>query len=145
MVKQLWLRLIHRLQSLSLIELPPNLLLEKHTTLELINLVKRILTGPRTCMYDSSTAPKVVHEVVLKPGPASPRSGFISRVKLVGGCRLVIIAQPIQFEIWDISAARRIWTCPAHIPHRCAELWVNGRRLTVVVIYREPYVPSLAW
>ncbi|KAJ7182270.1 hypothetical protein C8R43DRAFT_1144026 [Mycena crocata] len=53
-VKQLWLRQIRNLQALSLIELPPGVSLQNHTTAELIELVKSILAGPSTLTHGLS-------------------------------------------------------------------------------------------
>jgi hypothetical protein len=143
MVKQLWLRLIQNLQTLSLIELPPNDQLEMRTTLELIDLVKRTITGPRTWARGCSTTPKVLHRVLLRTGPTglgSIRSPLL--VKLLAGCRLVAVRQPLLFEIWDISTGRRIWTRDGQVTNFGAQLCDDGRKLTLGIIYRELYVHS---
>ncbi|KAJ7628296.1 hypothetical protein B0H17DRAFT_1340088, partial [Mycena rosella] len=142
MVKQVWLRLIRHLETLSLMELPPNALLETLTTPELIDLVKRIVSGPRTWARGCLTAPKVRHRVLLTPEPGVESGGSPFPVKLLAACRLVAVRGPLLFEIWDISTGRRLWSRGCRVTNVGAQLCDNGRKLTLGIICRDPHWPT---
>ncbi|KAJ7495226.1 hypothetical protein FB451DRAFT_1213639 [Mycena latifolia] len=135
-VKQLWLSLIRDLQSLHLIELPPGLALANRTTLELIDLVKCIVSGPRTLASTSSSAPTIAEEVVLRSGPCTTWL----RVKLLQGSRCVMLIRLTSLELWDISPPRQIWVRPDHVLSVGAQLVENGNKLTVCLVYRPTHV-----
>ncbi|KAJ7495218.1 hypothetical protein FB451DRAFT_1477804 [Mycena latifolia] len=134
LVKQLWLNLIRDLDSRYLIELPPGLILKHKTTVELIDLVKRIIIGPRTLARTSSSRPTIIEELVLPSGPWTPSV----RVKLVHGGRRVMIIGLTALELWDISPPRRIWFRPDHVISVGAGVVDNRNRVTVYLVYRRP-------
>ncbi|KAJ6564696.1 hypothetical protein B0H19DRAFT_1259114 [Mycena capillaripes] len=112
-VKQLWISLVRDLIHRSLLELPPDFVVNQHSTTELIDLVKRNVTGPRTWVptAEPSNTPA---SIVVVPANIKRIIGTKgdSKVKLVNGGRHIVIAHPTAVEIWDVATRRRLWTRP---------------------------------
>ncbi|KAF8188437.1 hypothetical protein K438DRAFT_1833556 [Mycena galopus ATCC 62051] len=122
MTKQIWIFLIQTLQSCSIIALPPGTELGTCSTEELVKMVKRTITGPRTLACTSLLPPTIFHEVVL------PAESLITReeyhypiVKLVGG-RCVVLVRRESLEVWDIFTQRKIYNHQGRTDWPTAEL-----------------------
>ncbi|KAJ7144530.1 hypothetical protein C8R44DRAFT_846281 [Mycena epipterygia] len=112
--KQLWISHVKNLIQTSLIELPPALTLDELSAVRLIDLVKRLVTGPTTW---SQGSPTVSSEVVIQrlANHILPFHGYCS-AKLVSGGRHIIMIHEPTLEIWDVAAQRLIWTRQTYRP-----------------------------
>jgi hypothetical protein len=72
------------------------------STAELINLVKRGITG--TTAAPPSDFPREVI-IALAGANNSPR-----RVKLIKGGRHIVVARTISLEIWDVATQKLVWS-----------------------------------
>ncbi|KAJ6541376.1 hypothetical protein B0H19DRAFT_315120 [Mycena capillaripes] len=121
MTKQIWIFLVQTLQSCSIIALPPGTELATCGTEELVKMVKRTVTGPRTLACTTLLPPTIFHEVVLPAESLITREYHYPIVKLVGG-RCVVLVRRESLEVWDIFTQRKIYNHQGRTDWPAAEL-----------------------
>ncbi|KAJ7487022.1 hypothetical protein FB451DRAFT_775914 [Mycena latifolia] len=107
--KQLWLLHVQDLVDRSLIELPPSVTLLSLSTADLIDLVRRLVTGPAT--WAAGQSPQVSTEISIRMMHDQP-AGFLgrSRVKLLDGGRHILFSCETLLELWDVATQQLVWS-----------------------------------
>ncbi|KAJ7465994.1 hypothetical protein FB451DRAFT_418685 [Mycena latifolia] len=139
---KLWISVVRDLSSRYLIDPPAEENLEKLSTAELIQQVKRGVSGPLTWSPASSMPPTLCRQIELS---LESLWGESSRVDfLPEGRHIVFYKQTSTFsravECWDVHRARRVWgwASPDHLVERAKFDFRRGGSEAVVTlrIYR---------
>ena len=107
--KQLWVLHLKDLIRRSLIELPTSITLETLSTTSLVDLVRRLMTGPATWADGSSS--KISTEISLIPADHFTGRRYY-QVKLFNGGRYLLCQCDVGPELWDVATQRLVWTQP---------------------------------
>ncbi|KAJ6523385.1 hypothetical protein DFH09DRAFT_1190509 [Mycena vulgaris] len=115
LVKQLWILLITSLVNRGLLELSPNIDLKDQSTPELIDQVKRAVSGPRSWIPsdEPSPTPSTTLTVPAKINPYGNSGDW--RVKLLNGGRHIVVVDRATVKIWDVRTQRCIWTRSVYV------------------------------
>ncbi|KAJ6537213.1 hypothetical protein DFH09DRAFT_1369183 [Mycena vulgaris] len=108
--KQLWLAILRNLSSRWLMDPPPPEVLQTFSTTQLIEEVKRVITGPRTWSSVSSAPPTVSRQIIVTFDHLQNQGD----VKFLPDGRHFLMNKPSSplsrgVECWDVHCGRCVW------------------------------------
>ncbi|KAJ7463274.1 hypothetical protein FB451DRAFT_1266039 [Mycena latifolia] len=122
--KSVWLVLLGDLQRRSILDSVYTPHLNNLSTDELMNLVKRLLSGPKTWNpLDSHRTLEVSKEIILRPGfPSGPGARpWENETKLLPSGRYLLFKNTDMLELWDVTEHRLVWT---HTSQLSSSAWI---------------------
>jgi hypothetical protein len=127
--KQLWIALVEDLAAGALIDLPQSRSLADYSVQELIELVKRTVTGPVT--WSREDTPPTLAEEILLP------ECFLrtAKVELLPGGRYILALRESSLELWNVNGTIPIWTTISDL-HTIPAFEVAGSGSSVVIFLR---------
>lgn len=138
MVKQLWIWIIEGLIRECLIEVPPYFTPTQFSALEIIAIIKQVMTGPRT-WGPPSPSPTVLTriEMTISSRPVGRFQGD-SVLKIANGGRQIVVSHQNGLEIWDVTSERRMWRRRERILSMAADTGrSDGTSVTVALLSRD--------
>ncbi|KAJ6531996.1 hypothetical protein B0H19DRAFT_464229 [Mycena capillaripes] len=112
--KSVWLALLTDLKRRNFLEQGYTPVLQELSTEELINLVKRILTGPETwsLQQNGCVNPQIAKQILLHPTVTRGRlpNQNLTDYKLVCGGRYCLYNSNNIIECWDVAEDILLWT-----------------------------------
>ncbi|KAJ6580734.1 hypothetical protein B0H19DRAFT_1112229 [Mycena capillaripes] len=137
--KSVWLALLVDLKRRSFLDEGSTPKLHELSTEELINLVKRILTGPDTwwpSQTEGSFIPNVAKQIVLHP-TVTHGEGILTyenEQKLVRGGRHVLFNNNHTLECWSVAEDNLVWTHESgSVLEFAAEVADDGDSLVIMI------------
>ncbi|KAJ7164284.1 hypothetical protein C8R46DRAFT_1099222 [Mycena filopes] len=142
--KSVWLSLLHDLKRRFILSdaVSPNL--EEASTSDLINAVKRLLTGPDTWTPTSAGfTPEVAQRITLHP-TIHLGDGILNwenEARLSPSGRFVLFNNWRSLECWDVGADRMIWAYVSRLEHSrvlafAVDEVVDGDALVIMICER---------
>ncbi|RDB16164.1 hypothetical protein Hypma_003333 [Hypsizygus marmoreus] len=113
--KHVWLAIVSDLHQRSFIDLPPGKSLEDHTTDDLVDLVKRMILGPRSWRAQTNSNvlfPTVDHQIILESlsSNADTLHWSLNEAQLIPGGKCLVYQHSGTLECFSIESRNRIWS-----------------------------------
>ncbi|KAF8192259.1 hypothetical protein K438DRAFT_864652 [Mycena galopus ATCC 62051] len=111
-LRHLWLLVIRDLSRRRLIDAAPEETLQALSKEELVDEIRRVVTGPRTWSSASSTLPTLLRQFIIPLDPLPPAQD--RRAELLPGGTHIILSECIddvarKIECWDVRTQKRVW------------------------------------
>ncbi|KAF7296903.1 hypothetical protein MIND_00922100 [Mycena indigotica] len=115
--RELWVALCVRLQQHGVLPLAATLVppLAALSTNSLVELVKRVVHGPRTWACAGDLVPEVRHEIRLRVPIPRLHSYLENEVKMLPSGKYVLFCNNRRLQCWDTASGRLLWTHAAAV------------------------------
>ncbi|KAJ7500065.1 hypothetical protein FB451DRAFT_1207379 [Mycena latifolia] len=115
--KQLWISLLRQLEFHGLIDLPTGETFERHSTSDLIDEVKCVVSGPKTWAptWSSPGAPK---RRIVVPFQREISSVLRNTIRLLPGGRYFALHDQRSLNLFDVATGRSVWVYTHSAPIR---------------------------
>ncbi|KAJ7912314.1 hypothetical protein B0H13DRAFT_1874989 [Mycena leptocephala] len=149
LTKQLWIFLIENLIRKCLIEVHPSFDPEQLSTVELIKIIKKIVTGPQNWALPSpspTVSAKIEMTISNQPIGRFNLKGA-SWVRIANGGRQIVVSYQCHhagLEVWDVATQRCIWirkvfTLNMTVDQECGD----GKSITIAFLLQDPLCDSI--
>ncbi|RDB28118.1 hypothetical protein Hypma_001468 [Hypsizygus marmoreus] len=138
--KQVWLTVLSDLHRRNFIDLLPGQQLDQLSALELVNLARRTVRGPRS--WTDPAGPLIAKQLVVKSSITDPdhpnNIGYLNEVKLLSGGRYILFQHQDTLECLAVEDGKHIWQYRGHwesfnVLKFAAEVVDEGKAVIIMV------------